>query len=105
MGANACSKWHRDNYIGRAVITYNGSGTEFVDHSNVNWEVMENRGADDQRIRDKSKILSSSVGDIPFMKGLVFPDTPNGLVHRSPEIRWHADGTVVNRLLLKVDLE
>jgi hypothetical protein len=105
MGASVCAKWHRDNYIGRAVITYNGNGTEFVDHNNVNWDVMENRGADEQRIRDKSKILSSNVGDILFMKGLLFPGTPNGLVHRSPEICWHADGSVVNRLLLKVDLE
>merc|ERR1712232_618803 len=90
MGENVCGKWHQDNYVGRAIVTYNGLGTMYVRNSNV--------------IRDPSKVFSANEGDILFMKGKMFPGAVKGLVHKSPEKRYHADGAVMNRLCLKVDL-
>jgi len=95
MGENACSRWHRDNYVGRAVSSYNESGTQFIHNDHVNMMQLENRGLNPGIVPDQSRILNAGVGDILFMKGLV---------HRSPPPRWRADGTIVNRLLLKVDL-
>jgi hypothetical protein len=96
VGENSCSRWHRDHYVGRGVVTYNSCGTQYVDH----------RGDLGAGISPhQSKILSANAGDVLFMKGTLFPTTPNALVHRSPPVLWHEDGTVVNRLLLKVDLD
>ena len=44
------------------------------------------------------------VGDIFFMKGRTWPGGGRGLIHKSPEPRYHPDGRVVNRLVLKVDV-
>ena len=35
VGNNACSRWHQDYYIGRALITYVGPGTWMVDDESV----------------------------------------------------------------------
>ena len=40
-----------------------------------------------------------------FIKGTKFPGVSgSGLVHRSPDKRFHEDGRIVNRLVLKVDV-
>lgn len=96
VGENSCSRWHRDHDIGRGLITYNSRGTQFVDHQG-------NLSAG--FVPHQSWVHSAKAGDILFMKGTKFPASPNGLVHRSPPVCWHEDGTVVNRLLLKIDLD
>jgi len=103
MGANGCSRWHQDHYIGRAVITYNSCGTQYVGHDNVNFSHFGHGGTCKDIVPDESRIFSAKVGDILFMKGLVFPGTPNGLIHRSPPFLKHEDGTAVNRLLLNTN--
>ena len=35
MGEYTCPRWHRDNYCGRAIITYNLSGTQYLPE--VSW--------------------------------------------------------------------
>lgn len=98
VGMNNCCRWHRDHYVGRGVVTYNSCGTQYVDSQRAE------DGAISQD-QNESEICSANAGDILFMKGTKFPGTPNGLVHRSPPVRWHDNGTVVNRLLLKVDVD
>lgn len=104
MGTNACSRWHRDRYIGRAIVSYNSQGTQFVATSNVNENHLECGGQCQDIIRDETKVFQSEIGDILFMKGSKYPASPNGLVHRSPPIKYQDNGAVFNRLLLKVDL-
>jgi len=59
----------------------------------------------DHIIRSQKAIECVGVGDIIFIKGTSFPgDGAKGLVHRSPEKRYHSDGRVVRRVLLKVDI-
>jgi hypothetical protein len=103
MGDGVCSRWHRDYYVGRAIVTYNSHATQYTADSNVDFWELENCGNNKCIIRDTSEIRNVGVGDILFMKGSQFPNS-TGLVHKSPEIRYHEDGRVINRLVLKVDV-
>lgn len=86
-------------------MSYTGSvGTEYTSDTNVDFWQLRNGGDNQQIIRDADKICAVEVGDMLFMKGKLFPTAPNGLVHKAPEKRYHEDGRVVNRLVLKVDV-
>ena len=39
-----------------------------------------------------------------FIKGTLFPWGSNGLVHKAPEKRYHSNGNIINRLVLKIDV-
>lgn len=108
VGENSCHRWHRDHDVCRALVTYNSCGTQFVDHDNANSTNLEHRIINnnliDQNAADKAQAVTAGAGDILVMKGTYFPTAPNGLVHRSPKKIWHADGSVVHRLLLRVGL-
>jgi len=104
MGESVCSRWHRDNYRGRAIVSYNLAATMFTADSNVNeWE-LENCGNNDHIIRDTNKVCNLGVGDILFIKGMLFPSGAKGLIHKSADRQFHPGGSVMNRLVLKVDV-
>mmetsp|Transcript_51449 Transcript_51449/g.161715 ORF Transcript_51449/g.161715 Transcript_51449/m.161715 type:complete len:123 (+) Transcript_51449:567-935(+) len=104
MRANCCPRWHQDQYVSRAIVSYNCCGTEYAHHDNVDfWELMH-CGNNDCIIRDRSQVSSVDVGDMLLMKGTLFPGAANGLVHRSPDRRYHADGSIKTRLCLKIDV-
>ena len=44
VGENTCARWHRDQFVGRAIVTYTGAaGTEFTSRDNVDFkELMYN---------------------------------------------------------------
>ena len=102
FGENVCAKWHVDNYFGRAIVTYNGNGTEYTSRSNVDWWELQNCGKCDSLILDHSKTSQVGVGDILFMKGKSFEGS-RGLVHKSPVPVYDAAGKVLDRVILKVD--
>lgn len=104
MGEHVCTRWHRDNYVGRAVVSYNSCGTMYVHNDHVDLHELEHGGLNPAIVPDESYAFSAGVGDILFIKGALLPDTPNGLIHKAPVVRYHADGSIVNRLVLKVDL-
>lgn len=105
FGENSCSRWHQDRYVCRAIVSYTGAvGTEYTADANVNFWELRNCGNNDHIIRDPQQICSVDVGDFFFIKGTKYPNGAKGLVHRSPEKRYHPDGHVVNRLLLKIDV-
>eukprot|EP00933_Yihiella_yeosuensis_P031650 TRINITY_DN2521_c0_g1_i5.p1 TRINITY_DN2521_c0_g1~~TRINITY_DN2521_c0_g1_i5.p1 ORF type:complete len:317 (-),score=37.42 TRINITY_DN2521_c0_g1_i5:679-1569(-) len=104
QGHNVCERWHQDHYVSRAIVTYTGmGGTMYTDISNVDMWELENCGKNECVIHDKSKICSANVGDILFMKGKKYPKGKQGLVHKSAEKSYHSDGSIVNRLTLKID--
>lgn len=104
FGESICSRWHRDNYVGRAIVSYTGArGTEYTGDSNVNFWEMEHCGNNECIILDKGRIESVEVGDILFMKGSAYKGA-KPLVHKSPQPSYHVDGRVLNRLILKVDV-
>ena len=79
-------------------------GTQFTSDENVDFWEMKNCGNNDCIIRDQTQTCAVNVGDILFMKGATFPAGAKGLVHKSPTVRYHEDGRVVNRLVLKMDV-
>jgi hypothetical protein len=103
VGEGACSRWHRDYYKGRAIVSYNLCGTEYVGHQHVDFWELDNCGNNDCVVSDSSQVHAADVGGLLFMKGALYPSGEKGLVHKSPEKRKHAHGKVMNRLVLKVD--
>ena len=102
-GENVCSRWHQDHFVGRALTSYTGvAGTEYVRDENVNFWELHNCGNNDHILRDANDIEHVDVGDILFIKGKAYGGKP--LVHRAPPKQYHANGRVLNRLLLKVDV-
>ena len=65
---------------------------------------MEHCGNNEGIILDKGRIESVEVGDILFMKGSAYKGS-KPLVHKSPHPSYHKDGCVLNRLILKVDVQ
>ena len=106
FGESICSKWHVDNFVGRALVSYTGAvGTDYTPESNVNFWEMKHCGNNDCIILDKDRIEHIDVGDILFIKGYGYKGGAGPLVHKSPTPRRHEDGRVVNRLILKVDVD
>jgi hypothetical protein len=104
LSENVCSRWHTDRYVWRAIVAYSCTGTEYTEPDNVDFLELENCGNNECVILDKNKILHADVGDIFLMKGSGFPDeNRQGLVHKSPEPRRYANGSIIPRLLLKID--
>ena len=116
FGENTCARWHQDHFVGRGIVSYTGEvGTEYTRSSNINFWELEHCGNNDCVIHDPKAIESVAVGDMLLIKGTKFPGArPQGpftdrsahhaLVHKSPEVRYHSNGRVLNRLVLKVDV-
>ena len=104
IGEDCCTRWHRDNYVARAIISYNSAATVYTPDQNVDLWQLDNGGKNEQIIKDPSKCCSANVGDVFLMKGKKFPCGPKGLIHKSPAIQYHHNGRVLNRLVLKVDV-
>ena len=105
FGENSCSRWHQDKYAGRAIVSYTGRvGTEYTSHANVNFWELNNCGNNKHIIKDEDQIFAVDVGDMLFIKGTLFPWGSNGLVHKACEKRYHSDGKIINRLVLKIDV-
>lgn len=86
---NSCQIFHQDYLDIRAIVTYLGPGTEFVEDSNINFEFVEMTWHDPQDhnnnlIKDKSLIYYANTNDICFLKGKTGENY--GQFHRSPEI-------------------
>ena len=69
MGENCCSRWHRDNYCARAIVTYNSVGTVYAPDDIVNFWELDYCGCNDKIIKDESQVCSVGVADVFFMKG------------------------------------
>ena len=41
VGENTCARWHRDQFVGRAIVTYTGAaGTEYTSRDNVDFKEL-----------------------------------------------------------------
>ena len=106
FGHNVCQRWHMDHFVGRAIVSYTGAtGTMYTRDANVDFWELQHCGNNDCIIKDVALIENVGVGDILFIKGAAYSKSgATGLVHKSPEKRFHEDGRIVNRLVLKVDV-
>lgn len=92
----SCCRWHQDDYLARAIVSYNGTATSYTPSDNV--DLSKNV------VFDELRATSASTGDLLLIKGLRFPHSINGLVHKAPENAYHPNGEIVDRLVLKVDM-
>ena len=117
IGKNRCSRWHQDNYVGRTIVTYVGSGTWLADDVDVRFsEFALTRGLpfqkSDQRIVPQfDKIHRTKSNAVVLMKGSKWPGIcgyprREGLTHKAPNVETDARGKPRHlRLVLKVDVE
>ena len=117
VGKQRCSRWHQDNYIGRAIVTYVGSGTWLADDVDVRFsEFMATRGmsfeqSDPRIVPEFEKIHRTPTNSVVLMKGNQWPGIRGypkreGLTHKSPNVKTDTMGNPNQlRLLLKVDVE
>lgn len=97
---NGCWKWHQDNYVGRAIISYVGPGTHTADDSSVQWDRFENTTNEDCVAAESIQQMQTNA--VLLMKGKSWRGIRGkGLVHRSPVVH---EGDPPMRLVLKVDL-
>lgn len=95
---NACRKFHVDGYESRLLCTYDGSGTEWLENSNVKRISL---GTENKKIvKNWNAIRQMKAFEVGFLKGenLKFP-SGKGIVHRSPPI----EDTGKKRFLLRID--
>ena len=86
-------------------MSYTGSvGTEYTSHANVDFWELNNCGNNACIIKQPDQVFAVDVGDMLFIKGTLFPWGSNGLVHKAPEKRYHSNGNIINRLVLKIDV-
>ena len=109
FSTSVCKRWHRDSYAGRGIVSYTGLvGTMYTGNENVDeWE-LENCGNNMCIIKDFRQVKGIDLGDMLFIKGRHFPGLrkgSKGLVHKSADVVYHDDGQVLNRLVLKVDVQ
>ena len=105
FGENTCARWHKDNYVCRAIVTYTGaSGTEYTNDDNVSFRELQSGGDNSCVIRDARQVFAADVGDMLCIKGTKYPHGAAGLVHKAPEKRYRPDGRILQRLCLKVDV-
>jgi len=104
MREDCCIRWHQDNYVARAIVSYNCCGTEYIHDDHVDFWELNNCGNNDHVVRDRTPVCQAGVGDILLIKGKLFPSVVNGLVHRSPDHVYHPDGAIKTRFVLKVDV-
>lgn len=100
-----CPKFHVDRVPCRLITTYQGTGTEWLQHESVNRSMLGlgSGGKPDHEsglYRSPDDIEKLKAGDVALMKGELWENNEGaGLVHRSPGVD---DG--IARLLLSLDV-
>ena len=112
VGTNSCSRWHQDNYVGRAIITYTGPGTWAVDDKSVCFDQIDctlNLPTDvsNRAVVPRSEsIHRAPTNSVLLIKGKHWPGIRGiGLTHKSPDVHKDVKGKPeCLRFVLKVDL-
>ncbi|USD67202.1 DUF1826 domain-containing protein [Vibrio sp. SCSIO 43136] len=87
-----CPRFHVDQVPCRLVSTYSGVCTEWLEHRDVNYDVLGHRSAGVPDVSsglygDESCIQQLGSGDVALLKGERWMDNEGaGLVHRSPQV-------------------
>jgi len=113
VGRNRCSRWHQDNYVGRAILTYSGPSTWMADDSSVNFDQFRATMGVPEAVASPAivprfeSIYMPPPNTIQLMKGNQWAGVANesGLIHKSPNVISDSSGTPLrNRFVLKVDM-
>ena len=101
---NACSRWHQDNNVGRAIICYVGPGTCAADDSSVRWDQFAKTMYErtNESCVPTESVKQMKTNTVLLMKGDQWPGIcGSGLTHKAPDVLGDSPP---KRLLLKVDL-
>jgi len=113
IARNRCSRWHQDNYIGRAIMTYAGPSTWMVDDRSVSYPKFRATYGQPEGISSPAivpryeSIYMPPSNTIQIMKGNQWAGITDGmgLVHKSPNVASDAQGNPLRqRFVLKVDV-
>ena len=98
VNTNMCKKFHTDINTLRMLCTYSGAGTLWLTDDNINRKALilnkENIAIQENEVRQVK------TGNVAILKGGMYPDTTNAVIHRSPTI----EATSEKRLLLRIDM-
>ena len=101
LASTPCPRFHIDRIPARVLVSYHGSGTEWLHESDLDRGALGHRraaGVCTEVCLDPARINQAGTGDLVLFKGEGWDGNEGrGWVHRSP----HADG---RRLLLTLDL-
>ncbi len=105
--SDKCRRFHADYKVLRAVCTYVGPSTEWLDDDAIDREALADRSFDipleaqnARIVRDPSAIRRAPPGDVVILKGEAAEgNRGRGAVHRSPPV----EATGARRLVLTLD--
>lgn len=87
-----CRRYHLDRVPYRLLVTYHGTGTEWIPNSAADFAAYENGAPNEQILRDPSAVQFLDPWDVAIFRGV-----PHGLLHRSPDDALHG-GSLLMRL-------
>lgn len=86
-----CRKFHVDFVAARAICTYNGPGTLWVDDAHVDRAALARlipcaHTANAAIVPDPTAVRQARTGDLLLLRGANHPSRLPGAVHRSPDV-------------------
>ncbi len=75
-----CRRYHTDNVPLRALVTYAGTGTEYVPDEAADRQAFADGAPNEQILKDPSAIRFLNTWDVAVFRG-----GPKGLLHRTPD--------------------
>ena len=91
-----CHLFHIDQIPCRLLITLCGEGTEWISNEDVDWDIFFDTSNKNVPIKHSGEINKIKAGQWALLKGAIWDNKYQGLVHRSP----HGEKP---RLLLSLD--
>ena len=98
VDTDMCRLFQDDQMRQRLLCTYIGPGTEWLDHSNVMRDGLR-KGNNDNIVKDYSKVNKGKPFELLLLKGSLYDEREEGIVHRSPPIEQEN----LVRVLFKID--
>ena len=83
--SRSCKRFHIDNVLVRLLITYYGTGTEWVPSNACDYSAYYDGKNNNEIIIDASAIKFMSAWDIGIFKGNKFKGSAKGILHRTPD--------------------
>ena len=80
---NACTRWHQDSLVSRAIICYTGLGTCTAADQSVRWDKIKRYN---ETCVPCAGMTQMSTNAVLLMKGIAWPSIQGkGLTHKSPD--------------------
>ena len=83
--SRSCKRFHIDNVPVRLLVTYYGTGTEWVPSNACDYSAYYDGKNNNEIIKDASAIKFMNTWDIGIFKGNKFTGIAKGILHRTPD--------------------